>query len=490
MSAQPSAIAPVTEPAAATRNRARWLEENGTLVLVVAAFAIVLVLSLRNALDIDGWMALASGREIAQHGLPGHDALAVWTHGHRWIDQQWLAQLTLFELWRLGGLKLALFVHLLFVAGALVGAAVLARRLGGSARAATWVCLPVLVAYYPEAAVLRPQTFAYPLFVAAFWLLASDARRPSRRVFLVVPVLVLWANLHGSVLLGAGLTSLAGVLHVAAAVRTRSLRPGLTGGLLALVAWPCMLASPYAAHLPSYYRTVVHGGNFSHFVSEWAPTTLTPATAPVYLLVFAGVWLLGRAGSRVSAFEKLAFVALGVVAFDAVRNTAWLGLAALAVLPVLLDTIRPQSDEPRRLNRLLAMAMVAWLLVAAAAVAAKSPEWFMGSFSARAADAAAAAAGPDGRLFAMSSYADWLLWARPELRGRVAFDARYELLDAQQVATIGRFQSRAGNWQRAIAGYSVVVLSKQHDEAIASALLRSGALRKAAVDGDMIVLRR
>jgi hypothetical protein len=72
----------------------------------------------------------------------------------------------------------------------------------------------------------------------------------------------------------------------------------------------------------------------------------------------------------------------------------------------------------------------------------------------------------------------------------VAFDARYELLDAQQVATIGRFQSRAGNWQRAIAGYSVVVLSKQHDEAIASALLRSGALRKAAVDGDMIVLRR
>lgn len=479
----------MTEPAA-TRSRARWLEENGTLVLVVAAFAIVLVLSLRNALDIDGWMALASGREIAQHGLPANDALAVWTHGHRWIDQQWLAQLTLFELWRLGGLKLALFVHLLSVGGALVGAAVLARRLGGSARAATWVCLPVLVAYYPEAAVLRPQTFAYPLFVAVFWLLAFDARRPSNRVFLVVPILVLWGNLHGSVLLGAGLTSLAGVLRMATAVRTRSWRAGLVGGLLGLVAWPCLLASPYAAHLTSYYRTVVHGGNFSHFVSEWAPTTLTPATAPVYLLVFAGVWLLGRAGSRVSAFEKLAFVALGTVAFDAVRNTAWLGLAALAVLPVLVDTIRPQSDEPRRLNRLLAIAMVAWLLVAAAAVGAKGTEWFMGDFSARAADVAAAAAGPNGHVFAMSSYADWLLWARPDLRGRVAFDARYELLGTQQVAMLGRFQSRSGDWRRAIAGYRVVVLSKQHDGAIASALLRSGALRRAAVDGDMIVLRR
>lgn len=490
MSAQPSAIAPVTEPAAAVRGRAGWLEENGTLVVVVAAFAIVLVLSLRHALDIDGWMALASGREIAQHGLPVHDALAVWTHGHRWIDQQWLAQATLYELWRVGGLKLVLFAHLLFAAGALVAAAILARRLGGSARAATWVCLPVLVAYYPEAAVVRPQTFAYPLFVAAFWLLASDARRPSNRVFLAVPILMLWANLHGSVLLGAALTSLAGVLRAAAAVRARSPRAGIAGGVLALVAWPGVLASPYAAHLPSYYRTVVHGGNFSHFVSEWAPTTLTPATAPVYLLVFAGVWLLGRAGSRVSAFEKLAFVALGILAFDAVRNTAWLGLAALAVLPVLVDTIRPQSDEPRRLNRLLAIAMVSWLLVAAAAVGAKSTDWFMGSFSTRAAEAAAAATGPSGRVFAMSSYADWLLWARPELRGRVAFDARYELLDAQQVSAIGRFQSRAADWRRAIAGYSVVVLSKQHDRAIASALLASHALRRAAVDGDMIVLRR
>ena len=54
-----------------------------------------------------------------------------------------------------------------------------------------------------------------------------------------------------------------------------------------------MLASPYALHLPSYYDTILAGGNLSHFVTEWAPTTLSASTAPVYLLILAGVYFLG-----------------------------------------------------------------------------------------------------------------------------------------------------------------------------------------------------
>src|SRR5213080_1008061 len=116
------------------------LEENGTLVVVVAAFAAVLVTHLRTALAADGWMALLSGRVVA-HGLPSHDALTIWAHGRKWVDQQWLAQLVLYELERLGGLRLVLLVHAALVTLGLGGAAALARRLGGSARSATWVAL-------------------------------------------------------------------------------------------------------------------------------------------------------------------------------------------------------------------------------------------------------------------------------------------------------------------------------------------------------------
>jgi hypothetical protein len=459
--------------------------------MVVAAFCIVLLAGLRHALDIDGWMAFVSGREIAVHGLPSYDLLAVWTHGVRWVDQEWLAQLSLYELVRIGGLKGALLVHAAIVGGSLAAAALLARRLGGSARATTWVCLPAMIAYYPESAVLRPQTFAFPLFVALLWLLTTDARQPSSRVFAVIPILVLWANLHGSVLLGAALVSLAGVIRIAGAVRGSSpMRVQIQGLSLTLLPWACVLASPYAAHLPGYYHKVLVGGNFSHFVTEWAPTTLGAATAPVYLLVFGGIWLLGRCGRRVSPFEKLALLSTSVLAFEAVRNTAWLGLTALVVLPTLLDGVRPATVEPRRLNRMLAAVVLAGLAVALGGVAVKSSSWFTADFPPAAAKAASDAAGARGRVFAMSSSADWLLWSRPELRGRVAFDARYELLTSAQVSTLGAFQARLGDWAKAADGYRVIVLSGRHDDALRIALLRSGAVRQVAADHDVIVLRR
>src|SRR5437763_7749397 len=125
------------------------LEQDGLMAIAVAAFAIKLLVSLRGGLAQDGWLALVSGRWIAQHGLPAHDSLAVMTHGRPWIDQQWLAQLGLYGLWRAGGFKLALLVHAVLVIGALTGAALIGRRHGARARSVAWVVAPAFIAYYP-----------------------------------------------------------------------------------------------------------------------------------------------------------------------------------------------------------------------------------------------------------------------------------------------------------------------------------------------------
>src|SRR6266480_2198173 len=133
-----------SQPARAGRFAA-FLEENGLVVIVLGAFAIALVVALRKDLVVDGWMAVVSGRWIAQHGLPSHDTLTVWTHGRRWTDQQWLAQLGLYELWRLGGIKLMLLIHALLVTSGLVIASLVARKRGASALSVTWIAIPVLI---------------------------------------------------------------------------------------------------------------------------------------------------------------------------------------------------------------------------------------------------------------------------------------------------------------------------------------------------------
>jgi hypothetical protein len=471
-----------------SRGVGHFLEENGTLVMVVGAFAVAMLTALRTGLAADGWLALVAGREIAHHGLPAHDTLTVWTNGRDWIDQQWLSQIGLYGLWRLGGLKLALLAHAALAVGGLGAAAALARRLGGSARSATWIALPVLICYYPAAAVLRPQSLAYPLFVAAFWLLATDARSPSRRVFLTLPLLVVWANLHGSAILGAGLVALAGLVELAKRLAAKR-RPGVRAlGLIGLP-WVCLLVSPYATQLPDYYDKVTLKGGFSSFVTEWAPTTLGPVTIPFYLLVLGGMWLIGRAGHRLEAFEKLAFLATAILGFQANRNITWFALVALAVLPVLVDELRPPAVEPRRLNRMLATAVLVGAVVAVAGVATNDNAWFLRDFPPGAAAAVSTAAGSNGRVLATSSYADWLLWTRPELAGRVAYDSRFELLTRAELRRAQRFEARVEGWKEIAARFRVLVIDRDDDSSLRASLVHLGLATVVRADGKVVVLR-
>ena len=480
---------PATERHSAASRASALLEDNGLVVFVVAAFGVALITHLRTALAADGWMALLSGRVVA-HGLPSHDAITIWAHGRSWVDQQWLAQYVLYELEHLGGLRLVLLVHAALVTLGLGGAALLARRMGGSARSATWVALPVLVAFWPGAAVMRPQSFAYVLFVGVLWLLLDDLRLQSNRAFFVLPLLVLWANLHGSVVVGSALVSGYAVVELAGtlwrkprAVRARSV-------VLLVAPWLCVLASPYAAHLPHYYRTIFSSG-FGSYVTEWAPTTLTLVNLPIYLLALGGLFMLGRTGALTSTFEKLAFVGLSVLAFDAVRNAVWLALVSLVVLPRLLDTLRAPAEEPKRLNRMLAIATLAGVVVATVAVAFQPLSWFTrDTYPVAAGNSAAAAAGAQGRIFANEAYADWLVFEHPQLTGRIAYDSRFELLKGGQLRSVTKFRNLVAGWRSTIRGYDVLVLNKVDDRKPIRALVTAREASVVLRRGQIVVLRR
>lgn len=484
----PSAATPAKDRLGLAARARGALEQDGTLVLVVGAFAAVLITSLRDSLAPDGWMALLSGRIVAQHGLPSHDTLMIWSHGRAWVDQQWLAQLALYGLDRLGGLRLVLLVHVALVTAALALAAVLARRLGGSARSATWVALPVVLAFWPEAEIMRPQSFAYALFVAVLWILLYEIRVPSRRAYLALPLLVLWANLHGSVLLGSALVSGFGLLEICRSLWTQPRTVRARSLLLLASPWLCVFASPYATSLPHYYHAIFSNG-FGRHVTEWAPTTLGLQNAPVFLLALGGCWLLGRTGAKASAFEKLVFVGLILLAFDAVRHAPWLALVSLVVLPRLVDALRTPAVEPGRVNRLLATAMVAGVAAATVGIALEPDSWFTQQYPVAASAAAAKAAGTHGRVFANETYADWLVFEHPELAGRIAYDSRFELLTSDQLRSVTAFRSRIAGWQSTVRGYAVLVLDHKDDAKPIKALVEAGRARVVLRKGPVVVLR-
>jgi hypothetical protein len=473
-----------------------WASRHSVLFPVAAFFLVGVAGNLPSELFQDGWLALLGGREIVAHGLPSHDTLTIWTQGREWVDQQWLAQLFFYGLYAFGGLKLALAAHVVAVAGAFTIAIAFARRRGASTRSICWVSVPAYFLLTWSAWNARAQSLALLLFVLLVLLLIADARSPSRRVFLALPLLALWANVHGTAAMAATLVALRGITY--AAERRSEPRARWLPRTAALVIAPfaCLFASPYATSLPHYYEAILLNGGFRQLVVEWRPTAPSLQTAPFYLLAFLAVWLIGRAKNRLSTYEKALLVFTLVLGLTAMRSVIWFTLAALMLLPTLLDVVLRENTAAMRF-RLLNRAFVAASVIAAAltlaVVAAKPSSWFQPGYpnDVLAAVDRAQAREPNMRVFADEMYGDWLLLRRPELRGRLAFDIRFELITKAQLQNLLDIKRRVEGWQRKVAPYSLFVLTKGPDSKLAKSLLRlPGARLEYRGHGAIVIWRK
>ena len=463
-----------------------WLEGQSLLIMALAVVAVVSLVQLPQHITQDTWLALAGGRYVAAHGIPQHDTLFVITHGARWVDQQWLAQLALYGLNAAGGLALYGLVYVALTFAGFTIALAAGRKLGGSERHALWV-LPIAgFLFFAGSSNVRTQGFAYPLFSATLWLLAREVRGSrDRRVYLVFPLLILWANLHGSVTLGVGLAMICGAVLLIGDLRgdgsPMPLRRIRARSVLLIVASPiCLLITPYGLATTAYYRETILNPGFSKVISEWQPVTSSMALAiPVFALAFASVWLMGRSGRRMPTFDQLALVMLAAAAIFAVRNVAWYGLGAMVLLPRTLTALLPEKQAAARragINLSLLGVSLAVLLIAIVTVATRPATWFQRSFDPRALAAVSQIAQrePGVRIYADNRFADWLLWSDPRLAGRMAYDIRFELLTSKQLQNlVDSTQIPTPHEHSILNGYRLLVLDRT-SAATPRLLARSG----------------
>jgi len=500
------------------------------LAVSLMVLATGLLAFLPSAFSVDSWLALVTGREVWQTGIPHHEVLTSMSHGITWIDQQWLAQLVTYGLYLLGGLGLVGVANMALLVLGVAIAVVGARKLGASPRAVLLV-LPVCLWLIIPSHEVRTQEFAMPLFAATAYLLASDSRVPSRRVYWCLPILVLWANLHGSVVLGAALVALRGVtlawerrklLVSSARVWRRPLA-------LALGAPLCLLATPYGLSIITYYHTMFLGSSVMKAVSEWQPiTSVAVLAAPFFVAAAVAVWLVGRHPSRTKLWDQLAFVILAAGSIDAVRNVLFFGLFILMVLPVALGAgargagarglgagalgagarglgagVRGAGARARRqpvvrgrgaINALIAGAALAALLLAATVSLARPASTIELSYQRTrilTVVEKATRADPSLKVLADVRFADWLLWRDPALAGRIANDTRWELLTPAQMNKLQALFSVIGtNWKQGAHGYRLLVLDKKFEPAAVQAFSAEPGSRVLYDDGERVVIMR
>ena len=131
---------------------------------------------------------------------------------------------------------------------AVTGAELVALGTAGRRRSSPLTALLTLVLAFSllgGRSEIRPQLLAEPLFALLLWLLVDEMRGPTRRVLWAAPlILVAWANVHGSVLLGSGLLLLAVAFSAGTMLRRSTFTMGRVGWLT-FVAVVAPFANPY-----------------------------------------------------------------------------------------------------------------------------------------------------------------------------------------------------------------------------------------------------
>jgi hypothetical protein len=193
---------------------------------VVALTLLLLTFLLFGAVPLwhtDFWAHLKYGEWIAAHrALPEHEPLNPFTDKQaRMFDAMWLTQVGYHGVYRAGhsiargddrrkfegGIEAIRLVHLLATIAAIGLLGLTYRRVADSVPWATVGMLIVLILLSNTLTTQRPQTFAFTCFAAILFGLS----RPliTRRAVVWIPfVMILWANLHGSFVVGFGLLGL------------------------------------------------------------------------------------------------------------------------------------------------------------------------------------------------------------------------------------------------------------------------------------------
>lgn len=343
----------------------QWL----TLDMVWLAAALCL-LALRPLLSAvppyDFWWHMATGRVIDATGSVPQSEIFSWTlPGAPYYNQPWAAQWLMFKLYALGGLPLMLILQALLICCSYGGLLWLGlRRLGDAQRAprrlrrAVAALLLLIVPASFDNWSIRPQTYAVPLFVATLAIVTAYRLGWRNRLWLLPPILALWANVHGSFVLGLGLIGLAWLGELATRL-LHARRPELVRreglawrGLAVLAAWGAAsglatLLNPRGAGLLGYVSNLLSSPQVANLVTEWQPTYRTIYGVFFFGLLAVTLWMMWRARPDVDLTDLLMLLPFIYLGVTAQRNVLWFALVAyMPLLCGLAARAKPIASPP------------------------------------------------------------------------------------------------------------------------------------------------
>jgi hypothetical protein len=489
-----------------------WFRMRPSGLLVVLALALTfVVLNLPGLFPqfrlwhTDLWGHLSYGRWIAENRqLPQTEPLLPTAKGVPVIDTAWLSQLIGFEAMNylgVDGIRVlytgSIILSLIFVTWAVyrrtesaLAALVALAAFGGVSYQLFWVA--------------RPQLAGLVCFCAT--LVIATSRVWPKWYWAAIPVLfALWANLHGSFVMGLVLFGALGVGRAFDVFRrTKSIGMALCDGGFRrlLIAGELALAAtflnPYGWGLHYEVLTFARNANLASLV-EWDPLTLRDYPGKAMAVVsLALMWMYRSTPRRITTGEVLAIFGLGLWSLWTARMIAWWAPVAGYYCGLHAGAIwrqwwgRPSKYEPRGSWTVaaFAMAMLLFLFTPTGLLATQLFKQSLGQpapkVDPKLADLRFRRAvspvtpilaakylkehPPVGQVFNSYEYGDYLLWAVPNIQ--LFVDSHVHIIPTEIWEHYVEVVNAGADWKQRLDWYGVntLVLEVQRQPALIRAL--------------------
>ncbi|MBR0697978.1 hypothetical protein [Bradyrhizobium lablabi] len=220
--------------------------------------------------DSDSIWQIKVGQWILEHGaMPVTDVFSFTRYGEPWISSSWLSQVLYAIAYGPGdwagpvilsslaiGATVAIFLHLL-------------DPYIDPARTIMLAALALLLSTTHMFA--RPHVLALPVLLAFLGGLMAAADRRTHPSWFLLPLMTLWANLHGGFVLGLALIGPIGLEAVWHVEPCRRLRLAMRWGLFGLAAIAASCLTPYGWNSLVGAMKILSLGKLLSLIWEWMP---------------------------------------------------------------------------------------------------------------------------------------------------------------------------------------------------------------------------
>ncbi|MFL6210331.1 MAG: hypothetical protein ACJ74W_15855 [Pyrinomonadaceae bacterium] len=301
--------------------------------------AVIGTMTVEQITDPDFWWHLRTGQYIlALRVIPHADIFSYTAAGWEWVTHEWLVEVIMAFAYRLAGWGGLVVLFSLVMTGAFFFAyrrcmeralhpfaAGLAVVLGALATAPTWG--------------VRPQMVSF-LLTSVFLAVLDAYTRSGRRRGLVwlVPLMLLWANMHGGFALGLVLIplSIVGVAldELAQGTTWRTLWQRVRPLCFVFVACALVVPlNPNGVRLFTYPLETLNSHAMHAYIDEWrSPDFHLFIAQPFALLLIATYALVALSPKKVRWSELLLLCVSTYAALRAWRNIPFCALVAMPIL--------------------------------------------------------------------------------------------------------------------------------------------------------------